>query len=169
MENRAKPLPEAKIRKWLRQVLQGLAYMHAKGYYHRDIKPENLLVKGSSSVKIADLGLVRSVLNSRPCTEYVSTRWYRAPEVLLRADYGPAVDVFAVGAVAAELFNLRPLFPGSSEVSTYIIVCIRYILIQPAFFSFFDFFLPQYSQINSPVSVPCWALRQHTLGRPALI
>ena len=68
-------------------------------------------------VKIADFGLAREIRSRPPYTDYVSTRWYRAPEVLLRSQYYNApIDMFAMGAIMAELFTLRPLFPGSSEV-----------------------------------------------------
>ena len=68
-------------------------------------------------VKIADFGLAREIRSRPPYTDYVSTRWYRAPEVLLRSQYYSApIDMFAMGAIMAELFTLRPLFPGSSEV-----------------------------------------------------
>lgn len=78
---------------------------------------ENLLVH-RDVVKIADFGLAREIRSRPPYTDYVSTRWYRAPEVLLRAQYYSApIDMFAVGAIMAELYTLRPLFPGSSEVS----------------------------------------------------
>lgn len=78
---------------------------------------ENLLVRGSL-IKIADFGLARELSSQPPYTEYVSTRWYRAPEVLLRKmDYSAPVDMFAVGAIMAELFTLKPLFPGLTEVS----------------------------------------------------
>lgn len=77
---------------------------------------ENLLVH-RDVVKIADFGLAREVRSRPPYTDYVSTRWYRAPEVLLRSQYYSApIDMFAMGAIMAELFTLRPLFPGSSEV-----------------------------------------------------
>ena len=68
------------------QILQGLAYMHKQGYFHRDMKPENLLCT-SDLVKIADFGLAREIRSRPPFTDYVSTRWYRAPEVLLRSPY----------------------------------------------------------------------------------
>ena len=72
----------------------------------------------SDTVKIADFGLARELRARPPFTEYVSTRWYRAPEVLLRSTvYGAPIDLFALGAIMAELFTLRPLFPGSTEVS----------------------------------------------------
>jgi meiosis induction protein kinase IME2/SME1 len=68
-------------------------------------------------VKLADFGLARATDSKPPYTEYVSTRWYRAPEVLLRStDYGPPVDMWALGTIFAELLNLKPLFPGSSEI-----------------------------------------------------
>ena len=77
---------------------------------------ENLLVH-RDVVKIADFGLAREIRSRPPYTDYVSTRWYRAPEVLLRSQYYSApIDMFAMGAIMAELFTLRPLFPGSSEV-----------------------------------------------------
>ncbi|OMJ70909.1 hypothetical protein SteCoe_31023 [Stentor coeruleus] len=123
IKDRNKLLSETQIRNIIFQTLQGLAHMHAKGYFHRDLKPENLLLK-SGTVKIADFGLVRDIKVQPPCTEYVSTRWYRAPEVLLRSqNYGPSIDIFAVGAVMAELYTFKPLFPGSSEADQLIKVC----------------------------------------------
>ena len=75
-------------------------------------------------IKIADFGLAREVHSQPPYTEYVSTRWYRAPEVLLRkADYSAPVDMFALGAIMAELFTLKPLFPGSTEVCSLCLLC----------------------------------------------
>jgi male germ cell-associated kinase len=97
------------------QTLTGLSYMHKHGFFHRDMKPENMLVKGDS-VKIADFGLAREIRSRPPFTDYVSTRWYRAPEILLRStNYNSPVDIFACGAIMAELFLLRPLFPGNNE------------------------------------------------------
>ena len=65
-------------------MLQGLAFMHKHGYFHRDMKPENLLCMGPDLIKIADFGLAREIRSRPPYTDYVSTRWYRAPEVRLR-------------------------------------------------------------------------------------
>lgn len=105
------------LRNVLLQVLRGLAHMHRHGFFHRDLKPENLLCSGPELVKIADLGLARELRARPPYTAYVSTRWYRAPEVLLRAPaYGAPVDLWAVGCIAAELHTARPLFPGASEI-----------------------------------------------------
>ncbi|KAL2319309.1 hypothetical protein Fmac_028278 [Flemingia macrophylla] len=116
IKEREKPFSEEEIRCFMKQVLQGLSHMHKKGFFHRDLKPENLLVT-NDVLKIADFGLAREVSSMPPYTQYVSTRWYRAPEVLLRCPcYTPAVDMWAVGAILAELFTLTPLFPGESEI-----------------------------------------------------
>jgi serine/threonine protein kinase len=81
------------------------------------MKPENLLINSNDMVKIADFGLAREIRSKPPYTDYVSTRWYRAPELLLRStSYNSPVDIFATGCIMAELFMLRPLFPGNSEV-----------------------------------------------------
>lgn len=123
MKDKDKPFPESKIRNWCHQVLLALAYMHNHGYFHRDLKPENLLVT-RDVVKVADFGLAREVCSRPPFTDYVSTRWYRAPEVLLQASsYTAAIDMWAVGAIMAELFTLAPLFPGESETDEIYKIC----------------------------------------------
>jgi protein kinase len=123
MKDRAKLFSESEIRNWCFQVFQGLAYMHQRGYFHRDLKPENLLVT-KERIKVADFGLAREISSLPPYTEYVSTRWYRAPEVLLQSPaYGSAVDMWAMGAIMAELFTLHPLFPGSSEADEIYKIC----------------------------------------------
>ncbi|WOL19515.1 cyclin-dependent kinase F-4-like isoform X4 [Canna indica] len=123
MKDRGKGFSEAEIRNWCFQIFQALAYMHQRGYFHRDLKPENLLVT-KDTIKIADFGLAREITSQPPYTEYVSTRWYRAPEVLLQSSiYDTAVDMWAMGAIMAELFTLRPLFPGSSEVDEIFKIC----------------------------------------------
>ncbi|KDO23466.1 CMGC/RCK/MAK protein kinase [Saprolegnia parasitica CBS 223.65] len=105
------------------QMLQGLAFMHKHSFFHRDIKPENMLVKGDV-VKVADFGLAREIRSRPPFTDYVSTRWYRAPEVLLRSTtYNSPIDAWAMGCIMAEMFTLRPLFPGSSEGDQIYKIC----------------------------------------------
>ena len=89
--------------------------MHKKNYFHRDLKPENLLCY-KDTIKIADFGLAKECNSRPPFTDYVSTRWYRAPEILLRSpDYNAPIDIFALGAIISELYTMRPLFPGQSE------------------------------------------------------
>ncbi|CAN8274517.1 unnamed protein product [Cochlearia groenlandica] len=123
MKDRQKLFSEAGIRNWCFQVFQGLSYMHQRGYFHRDLKPENLLVS-KDIIKIADFGLAREVNSSPPFTDYVSTRWYRAPEVLLQSYvYTSKVDMWAMGAIMAELLSLRPLFPGVSEADEIYKIC----------------------------------------------
>ncbi|KAM6918206.1 serine/threonine-protein kinase MAK-like isoform 2-T2 [Xenentodon cancila] len=112
------------IRNILFQVLSGLAFVHKHGYFHRDMKPENLLCMGPQLVKIADFGLAREIRSQPPYTDYVSTRWYRAPEVLLKSkSYNSPIDIWAVGCIMAELYTLRPLFPGNSEVDEVFKIC----------------------------------------------
>uniref|UniRef100_A0A2K5WWS5 non-specific serine/threonine protein kinase n=1 Tax=Macaca fascicularis TaxID=9541 RepID=A0A2K5WWS5_MACFA len=98
--------------------------IYHQGFFHRDMKPENLLCMGPELVKIADFGLARELRSQPPYTDYVSTRWYRAPEVLLRSSvYSSPIDVWAVGSIMAELYMLRPLFPGTSEVDEIFKIC----------------------------------------------
>ncbi|XP_069469534.1 serine/threonine-protein kinase MAK isoform X3 [Ambystoma mexicanum] len=119
-----KMFTENEIRNMMFQVLSGLAFVHKHGFFHRDMKPENLLCMGPELVKIADFGLVRELRSQPPYTDYVSTRWYRAPEVLLRSSvYSSPIDIWAVGSIMAELYTLRPLFPGTSEVDEIFKIC----------------------------------------------
>ncbi|MBA0741681.1 hypothetical protein Gogos_014816, partial [Gossypium gossypioides] len=123
MRVRQEPFSEWEIRSFMSQMLQGLAHMHRNGYFHRDLKPENLLVT-KDVLKIADFGLAREVSSMPPYTEYVSTRWYRSPEVLLQSSsYTPAIDMWAVGAILAELFTSSPIFPGESEIDQLYKIC----------------------------------------------
>jgi male germ cell-associated kinase len=123
MKKRDRHFPESKIRNIMYQMLQGLAFMHKHSFFHRDIKPENMLVKGDI-VKVADFGLAREIRSRPPFTDYVSTRWYRAPEVLLRSTtYNSPIDTWAMGCIMAEMFTLRPLFPGSSEGDQLYKIC----------------------------------------------
>ncbi|KAG1687047.1 hypothetical protein DVH05_005668 [Phytophthora capsici] len=99
------------------QLVKSLDHMHNKGIFHRDIKPENILVEDSSKLKLADFGSCRGIYSKQPYTEYISTRWYRAPECLLTDGYyGPEMDMWGVGCVFFEITSLYPLFPGSNEL-----------------------------------------------------
>jgi len=122
-KDRDKLFPESKVRNLTYQMLQSLVYMHKHGFFHRDIKPENMLVSGNT-LKMADFGLAREIRSKPPYTDYVSTRWYRAPEVLLRApQYNAPIDTWAIGTIMAEMFTLRPLFPGASEADEIYKIC----------------------------------------------
>jgi protein kinase len=123
MRNHVGPFTEPEIRFIVSQILEGLASCHRQGFFHRDIKPENLLWSGTV-LKIADFGLAREIRSRPPYTEYVSTRWYRAPEIAFRHEfYNSPVDIWAVGCIMAELFNQKPLFQGTSETDQVFRIC----------------------------------------------
>lgn len=111
-------LAESRAADLTRQLLAGLAHMHQHNFFHRDIKPENILFDTSSeTLRIADFGTCRSVRARPPFTEYVGTRWYRAPECLLRHGvYSTPVDVWAAGLIFAELIRGSPVFMGTSSI-----------------------------------------------------
>ena len=117
-------LSEEEIKDITYQMLLGLFHMHKYGFFHRDMKPENLLLTGKK-VKIADFGLAREIRSIPPFTEYVSTRYYRAPECILRSqNYNSPVDIWAVGCIMAEMYmHPMPLFYGSSEKEVFIKIC----------------------------------------------
>lgn len=96
------------------QILRGIHQMHLSNVIHRDIKPSNLLLNKNCELKICDLGLARGYdIESDNLTEYVVTRWYRAPEVILNSSmYTEKIDVWSIGCVFAELMGRAPLFPG---------------------------------------------------------
>lgn len=113
-----KPFDEKTSLILIYQLLKAIAFMHSKNMFHRDIKPENCMVcKETMVLKLCDFGSTRGVSSNAPYTEYVSTRWYRAPECILTSgSYGPEVDEWAVGCMLYELLTSRPLFPGKTEV-----------------------------------------------------
>jgi len=118
-------LPEAKVQHCVYELLKAMDHMHRNGIFHRDVKPENVLLSPSpegesgkqDQVKLADLGSCRGIYSRQPYTEYISTRWYRAPECLLTDGYyNFKMDIFAGGCVWFEIMALFPLFPGSNEL-----------------------------------------------------
>eukprot|EP00826_Nyctotherus_ovalis_P034998 TRINITY_DN2961_c0_g1_i3.p1 TRINITY_DN2961_c0_g1~~TRINITY_DN2961_c0_g1_i3.p1 ORF type:complete len:571 (+),score=174.79 TRINITY_DN2961_c0_g1_i3:76-1788(+) len=127
MESRGGAFSEAQIRGVVQQILLGVSYIHRNGFFHRDLKPENLMTNKSPAgllIKICDFGQAREIRSTPPYTEYISTRWYRAPECLLRSNvYSSPVDMFAVGCMMAELYLGRPLFQGSSEGDQLFKIC----------------------------------------------
>ena len=112
-----KKLNENEIREISYQTLLGLSLMHKYGFFHRDLKPENLLVSNNKKIKIADFGLAREIRSVPPYTEYVSTRYYRAPECILKSNnYNSPIDIWALGCIIAEMYlHPIPIFFGNNE------------------------------------------------------
>ena len=108
------------IKDLLRQMLEGLHYLHHRGILHRDIKGSNILLDGTGTLKLADFGLARTYHKRRPNLDYsnrVITLWYRPPELLLGATaYGPAVDIWSIGCIMLETVARKALFPGKDEI-----------------------------------------------------
>ncbi|KAM0750090.1 CMGC/MAPK/ERK protein kinase [Meredithblackwellia eburnea MCA 4105] len=122
------PLSDAHFQSFIYQTLCGLKYIHSAQVLHRDLKPGNLLVNADCELKICDFGLARGfdmkeVGQQGFMTEYVATRWYRAPEIMLSfANYTTAIDVWSVGCVLAELLGGRPVFKGKDYIDQLNIV-----------------------------------------------
>ena len=113
-------LTDDHIQYFIYQILRGVLYMHSANIIHRDLKPANILANKNCDLKICDLGLGRGEVRDEEdeekkveLTEYVITRWYRAPEVILcPSEYSKAVDIWSIGCIFAELLGRQPLFPG---------------------------------------------------------
>ncbi|EEF45410.1 mitogen-activated protein kinase 15 [Ricinus communis] len=107
---------------FLYQLLRGMKYIHTANVFHRDLKPKNILANADCKLKICDFGLARVAFNDTPTaifwTDYVATRWYRAPELCgsFFSKYTPAIDIWSVGCIFAELLTGKPLFPGKNVV-----------------------------------------------------
>lgn len=124
------PLSDQHIQYFIYQILCGLKYLHSAGIIHRDIKPSNLLLNENCQLKLCDFGLARCIPDrnetvteedNKYMTEYVVTRWYRAPELLLQERYyNGAIDVWSVGCVLAELLGRKPVFPGTDYIDEII-------------------------------------------------
>nr|XP_020487447.1 cyclin-dependent kinase-like 5 isoform X2 [Labrus bergylta] len=111
-------VPTDKARSYIYQLIRAIHWCHKHDIVHRDIKPENLLISSDDVLKLCDFGFARNLSEGTDAnyTEYVATRWYRSPELLLGAPYGKAVDMWSVGCILGELSDGQPLFPGESEI-----------------------------------------------------
>jgi len=120
---RANILEEVHKKYIVYQALKSLKYMHSGELLHRDMKPSNLLLNSDCHVKLCDFGLARSIADlddekSHVLTDYVATRWYRAPEILLGSTrYTKGVDMWSIGCILGELLGGQPMFPGESTMN----------------------------------------------------
>ncbi|GFQ02161.1 mitogen-activated protein kinase 16 [Phtheirospermum japonicum] len=107
---------------FLYQLLRGMKYIHTANVFHRDLKPKNILANADCKLKVCDFGVARVAFNDTPTaifwTDYVATRWYRAPELCgsFFSKYTPAIDIWSIGCIFAELLTGKPLFPGKKVV-----------------------------------------------------
>lgn len=107
---------------FLYQLFRALKYIHTANVFHRDLKPKNILANADCKLKICDFGLARVAFHDTPTaifwTDYVATRWYRAPELCgsFFSKYTPAIDIWSIGCIFAEILTGKPLFPGKNVV-----------------------------------------------------
>ncbi|KEG10620.1 mitogen-activated protein kinase [Trypanosoma grayi] len=117
IEEKRHGLSADEVRRYTYQLLNGVDYCHAHNIIHRDVKPENVLVSKNGLLKLCDFGFARQLTSRGKYTDYVATRWYRAPELLVGdVAYGKAVDIWAIGCIFSELSDGQPLFPGDSDL-----------------------------------------------------
>ncbi|KAJ0395952.1 hypothetical protein P43SY_003312 [Pythium insidiosum] len=132
-------LSDDQIQFFIYQILCGIHYLHSANVLHRDLKPSNILVNSDCRLKVCDFGLARHANDhdlAEGLSEYVVTRWYRAPELLLANAYTKAIDMWSIGCIFGELLGRRILFPGSSYVDQ--LKVIVEIVGTPKTFSFCD-------------------------------
>merc|ERR1719230_1335686 len=123
------PLTDEHFRYFMYQIFCSLKYIHSANVWHRDLKPGNLLVNRDCDLKLCDFGLARFAGGSmdqeddKIMTEYVVTRWYRAPELILTRSYDSSIDIWAAGCILAELLGRKPIFPGKDYVDQLQVIC----------------------------------------------
>lgn len=111
-------IPEKKCILIIYQLLKAISFMHSNYFFHRDIKPENIMIDPNTyEIKLVDFGSSKKLASKGPYTEYICTRWYRAPECILTSgSYGSSVDIWATGCIFYEILTGNPLFPGNNEI-----------------------------------------------------
>lgn len=111
------------IRKIIYQLVKAIHFMHGYEVVHRDVKPENLLINSKDELKICDFGFARLLPKNNDITDYVATRWYRSPELLLSdPNYGKTADMWAIACILGELIDGQPIFPGDDEVEQLFLI-----------------------------------------------
>ena len=118
LERNPKGISEHHVKRIVWQTIRGIEFCHKNSCIHRDVKPENILITKDGTVKLCDFGFAR-LLNGPGAeyTDYVATRWYRSPELLVGDTvYGPPVDIWAIGCLFGEMLTAQPIWPGKSDV-----------------------------------------------------
>lgn len=130
LEEKPNGIDSESVRTYIYQLLKAIEFCHRNNVIHRDIKPENLLVNPKNhDLRLCDFGFARSMTQKAQAaglTDYVATRWYRAPELLLSNNYGKEIDIWAIGCIMGEIIDGDPLFPGESEIDQ--LFCIQKVL-----------------------------------------
>lgn len=116
LEESSNGIEEAMVRSYIYQLCKAIDYCHRQEVIHRDIKPENLLISTRHELKLCDFGFARIMPKAGQMTDYVATRWYRSPELLIGSPYSKPVDIWAIGCIMGELTDGQPLFPGENEM-----------------------------------------------------
>ena len=124
IEKQTNGLDQELIRSFIYQICKAVSYLHKKNIIHRDIKPENILIKDNSKIKLCDFGFARKMkMNENnnsyeKMTDYMATRWYRAPELILgQGNYGPEIDFWSIGCLIGEMATGNAMFPGDSQIN----------------------------------------------------
>jgi cyclin-dependent kinase-like len=125
LESNPQGLPFITNKNLIYQLCKAIEWCHSREIIHRDIKPENLLISNEGKLKLCDFGFARRIAHDThnlALTEYVATRWYRPPELLLNCSYGKPVDIWALGTIFGELTDGQPLFAGDSDIDQLYVI-----------------------------------------------
>ncbi|KAJ9081075.1 Cyclin-dependent kinase catalytic subunit, variant 2 [Entomophthora muscae] len=137
------------IKRFMRDILSGINFIHSRKLIHRDLKPTNILVAADFQLKLCDFGFCRAEDLECAFTPEVGTCYYYSPEVCLgRSDYGWGVDIWAVGCIFAELFKLAPFFEGETKLANLLSIFRQ--LGSPTEENW-----PQFSKMDIPLEFPC--------------
>jgi cyclin-dependent kinase 1 len=116
-------VPTLSVKKYIYQILQGVAFCHARGVMHRDLKPQNIMLESHGCVKLSSFSISRTFTDIRTYTHEVVTLWYRCPEILLGCvHYSTAIDLWSIGCILAELSGDEPLLAGTCEIEQLLLI-----------------------------------------------
>ncbi|KAK7195797.1 mitogen-activated protein kinase [Novymonas esmeraldas] len=160
LETTTRGLSHRELRRYTYQLLRGIEFCHKHNVIHRDVKPENVLIDESGMLKLCDFGFARQMSAKGKYTDYVATRWYRAPELLVGdVSYGKPVDVWALGCMFAELSDGQPLFPGESDLDQLCLILQTCGPVPARMVSIFEH-NPLYNGISFPHTGILYTLRE---------